>query len=116
MSDAPILAGMNRVDDIESATDFEKKHTPYVTAETAADRTIVTVKVGHWVSHPNEPDHFIQWIQVYADDLPIARFDLSPVAVDPTVTCVLNVAPGTKITAVEYCNLHGLWLSAALVA
>jgi superoxide reductase len=115
MSDSPALSGMNRVEDIENAGDFEKKHTPFITAEKTGDRTKVTVKVGHWVSHPNQPDHFIQWIEVYANDLPMARFDLTAVAVDPEVSCVLNVDAGTVVSAVESCNLHGLWAAAITV-
>lgn len=116
MSDAPVLSGVNHVDDIESASDFEKKHTPHVTCERADDRVKVTVKVGHWVAHPNVPDHFIQWIDVMAANVAVARFEFSAVAVDPFVTCVLDVDPGTPIAALENCNLHGLWLSETVPA
>lgn len=109
MNDAPVLAGINRVPDIDAASDFEKKHSPYIACERVEDRVQVTVKVGHWVAHPNQPDHFIEWIEVHAAGAPVARFDLSAVAVDPTVTCLLNVDPGTAIAATESCNLHGIW-------
>lgn len=116
MSDAPILSGLNHAESFDTATDFEKKHTPFVSAERADGAVLVTVEVGHWVAHPNQPDHFIEWIQVYANDLPVARFDLSAVVVAPRVTCVLDVDAGTKITAVSSCNLHGLWISDAVLA
>lgn len=109
MSDAPILGGLHRMEDLESADDFTKKHTPYVAAERDGDAVTITVKVGHWVSHPNQSDHFIEWIALMANNAPIARFDLSAVAVSPTVTAVLNLDPGTMVTAVESCNLHGIW-------
>ena len=109
MSDAPVLAGINRIEDIETADDFQKKHTPYVTAERIGEKTKVSVKVGHWVAHPNMPDHFIQWIKVYVGDSPVACFDLSAVAVEPEVTCLINAEPGARIWALENCNLHGLW-------
>jgi len=109
MSDAPILGPINRVTDLEAAGDFEKKHTPYLAVEQMGDAYLVTVKVGHYVSHPNQPDHFIEWIMLYADEAPIARFDLSAVAVHPSVTAIVAVDPGTTLTAVECCNLHGLW-------
>lgn len=109
MSDAPILGPMNRITDIDAADDFQKKHTPYVEALRMGDIVKVTVKVGHYVSHPNQPDHFIEWIMLYVGDSPIARFDLSPVVVDPEVTTTLRLDVGTKITAMEHCNLHGLW-------
>lgn len=111
MNDAPVFGGVNRVADIEAASDFEKKHTPFLSCERVDDRVIVDVKVGHWVPHPNMPDHFIQWIDVLADDLPVARFAMSAVAADPSCRCVLNVETGTRISAVENCNLHGLWFA-----
>lgn len=109
MSDAPIFGGMNQVADIEAASDFEKKHTPYIECERQGDQLTVRVKVGHYVAHPNQPDHFIQWIDVLAAGAPVARFEGSCVAAEPVVTCVLNVDSGTIIAAVENCNLHGLW-------
>lgn len=112
MSQAPVLGGINRIEDIDAADDFQKKHTPYVTAERAGDKTEVRVKVGHWVAHPNMPDHFIQWIQVYVDDAPVAFFDLSAVAVDPDVACVIDAEPSARIWALANCNLHGLWAGA----
>lgn len=111
MSDAPVLQGVNAVTDLGSAGDFEKKHTPYIECVREGDRVLVTVKVGHYVAHPNQPDHFIQWIAVHAAGAPVARFDLSAVAVEPTLTCVLDVDGGTKITAMESCNLHGIWVA-----
>lgn len=111
MSDAPILSGLNQVADLDAAGDFEKKHTPYISCERAGDVVRVTVKVGHYVAHPNMPDHFIEWIAVHAAGVPVARFDLSAVATDPEVTCVLRVEPGTPVAAMENCNLHGVWVA-----
>lgn len=109
MSDAPILSPVNQVADIEAAGDFEKKHTPYLAAETADGKTKISVAVGHYFPHPNQPDHYIQWIEVQADGNTIARFDLSPVATDPVVSVVADLDAGTTVRAIEYCNLHGLW-------
>lgn len=109
MSDAPILGPINHVTDLSAAGDFEKKHTPHIEVVNAAGKAIVTVTVGHAVPHPNQPDHFIAWIELYADGASIARFDLSPVATDPTVSVAVNADPGTVLRAVEHCNLHGLW-------
>lgn len=109
MSDAPILSPLNHIADLEGATDFERKHTPFITAERDGDSVNVRVKVGHYVSHPNQPDHYIQWIELSVEGVPIARFDLSPVATDPDVCVAVSVPSGTTLRAVEYCNLHGTW-------
>lgn len=109
MSDAPILSGINRVADPASAGDFENKHTPRLECARAGDTLTVHVTIGHGVPHPNQPDHFIEWIEVMVDDAPVARFSFGAVAADPDVTCVLNVAAGSRIGALSSCNLHGLW-------
>ncbi len=114
MSDAPILGPMNRAD-LANADDFQKKHTPYIATERTGDTVKVSVKVGHYVSHPNQPDHFIQWITLCVGDAPLVVFNLSPVAVDPEVSAVLRLDAGTTLTAVEYCNLHGLWAADIVV-
>jgi len=109
MSDAPVLGGLHRMEDFATADDFTKKHTPYVEAQRDGENVTVTVAVGHYVPHPNTADHFIEYIELLANDVPIARFDMSALAVDPKVTVHLKLDPETKLTALESCNLHGVW-------
>ena len=109
MSDAPVLEGVNLVEDFEAAGDFEKKHTPFIEMCGDGDEAAVCVTVGHEVPHPNEPGHFIDWIELYGNGAPIARFDLTPVATKPIVSIQVSVDAGTILRAVEHCNLHGLW-------
>lgn len=109
MSDAPILSGVTRIEDIEAASDFEKKHTPYVAAERVDGLLRVLVKVGHYVEHPNQPDHFIEWVDLLVNGLPVARATFGAVVAHPEVTLLIDVEPGSKLTAMESCNLHGLW-------
>jgi len=115
MSDAPILGGLHRAENLETADDFAKKHTPFIACERDGSVCTVTVEVGHYVAHPNMADHFIEYIEVHANDVPIARFDFSAVAVSPRITCVLNLDPDTKLTAYESCNLHGMWAADLMV-
>jgi len=109
MTDAPILGPVNHVVDLDTATDFEKKHTPHIDVSVIGSDTTVTVSVGRTVPHPNQPDHYITWIELYAGDAPIARFDLSPVATTPTVSVGVDLPEGTVVRAIEHCNMHGLW-------
>jgi len=115
MSDAPILGPLNLVDDLTAAGDFEKKHTPHIDVDEVDEGLLVTITVGWDVPHPNQPDHYITWIELLAGESPVARFDLSPVATAPVVSVVVNVDPGTVLRAIEHCNLHGLWAAEVTV-
>jgi superoxide reductase len=111
MPDAPILGPVNHVADLAQASDFEKKHTPHIEVKRTDGRLVIEVTVGWDVPHPNQPDHSITWIEIAADDAPIARFDLSPVVTAPVVSVAVDLDPGTVVRAVEHCNLHGLWVA-----
>ncbi len=115
MSDAPLLGGVNLITNLDAVTDFERKHTPYITAESVDGKTRVSVKVGHYVAHPNMADHFIGWITLLVGDAPIARFNLGAVASYPEVSVIVDLDPGTVVRAVESCNLHGLWAAEVTV-
>lgn len=97
------------VKDFDTADDFSKKHTPYITLERTGDEVVVNVEVGHEVAHPNVADHYITSIELYAGMTPIARLDLSPVVTDPKFCVPVSLPAGTVIRAVEHCNLHGWW-------
>lgn len=109
MSDASPIS-YTRVADFDGADDFTKKHTPYLTAERNGDKVVVSIEVGHEVPHPNQLDHFITYIELYAFMAPIARFDFAPGVSDPKVTIQCTLPPDTQLMAVEHCNLHGVWV------
>lgn len=111
MSELPILQPIHHVADLEAANDFERKHTPRVTVEKAEGKTLVTVEMGQYVAHPNEPGHFFDWIELYVGATPIARFSGAPGLVDPCVTVTLSAeeSAGLTISALASCNLHGIW-------
>jgi superoxide reductase len=84
----------------ENTVDAAKeKHVPVI-EKTAAG---LKVKVGS-VPHPMEASHYIEWIEVIADGQTYRKF-LNP-GEAPEATFELKA---DKITAREYCNLHGLW-------
>jgi superoxide reductase len=84
----------------ENGTDASKeKHVPVI--EKTKDG--LKVSVGS-IAHPMEEKHYIEWIELVADglayraflkpgDAPVAEFKVS----------------ASKVTAREYCNVHGLW-------
>lgn len=63
----------------------------------------VKVKVGE-VPHPMEEKHYIEWIEILADNK-IYRKYLNP-GDTPEATFMITA---DSITAREYCNLHGHW-------
>ena len=109
MGDAPVLGPITLVEDFDAADDFAKKHTPFIDSCGSESGAAVCITVGHEVPHPNQPDHFIDWIELQADGVPIARFDLTPVATAPRVSVAVEVPSGTVLRALESCNLHGVF-------
>jgi superoxide reductase len=87
---------------LENTTDAAKeKHVPVIEKTAAGFK----VKVGS-VAHPMEEKHYIEWIEVIADGQAYRKF-LNP-GEAPEATFELKAE---KVTAREYCNLHGLWKS-----
>ncbi|HOJ64748.1 MAG TPA: desulfoferrodoxin [Spirochaetota bacterium] len=86
----------------ENTVDAAKeKHVPVI--ETMEKG--IKVKVGS-VAHPMEEKHYIQWIELIADDVSYIKF-LKPGDAPEATFCI----KAEKISAREYCNLHGLWKS-----
>lgn len=76
-----------------------EKHLPVVEKSGAGYR----VKVGS-APHPMEEKHYIEWIELIADDKVYRRF-LRP---GEAPEAFFNVEAG-QVSARAYCNLHGLW-------
>ena len=85
---------------VENTVDAAKeKHVPVV--EKTADG--YKVSVGS-VTHPMEEKHYIMWIDLIADGVTYRKF-LKPGDAPAATFCI----KASKVTAREYCNLHGLW-------
>lgn len=88
----------------ENTVDAAKeKHVPVI----AIGENSITVTVGS-VAHPMEEAHNIEWIELLADGKSYRQF-LKPGAKPEAVFPVI----GKKVTAREYCNLHGHWKAEA---
>ncbi len=84
----------------ENTVDAAKeKHVPVI-EKTA---TGIKVKVGS-VPHPMEQAHYIEWIEIVADGKAYRKF-LNPGEAPEAIFEI----KADKVTAREYCNLHGLW-------
>ena len=76
-----------------------EKHVPVVEKTASGFK----VKVGS-LAHPMEEKHYIEWIEIIADGKAYRQF-LKPGGA-PEATFDVKAE---KVTAREYCNLHGLW-------
>ncbi|MDL2307721.1 desulfoferrodoxin [Desulfovibrio sp. OttesenSCG-928-C06] len=88
----------------EGSTDGAmEKHVPVI--EKTANG--YKVKVGS-VAHPMEESHWIEWIELLADGKSYRQF-LKPGQAPEAEFCI----KADKVTAREYCNLHGHWKAEA---
>ena len=79
-----------------------EKHVPVI--ETTA--STVQVKVGQ-VPHPMEEKHYIEWVEILTDGKTYRKY-LNP-GDKPEAEFKID---NERVTAREYCSVHGLWKSA----
>ncbi|MDR0623514.1 MAG: desulfoferrodoxin [Treponema sp.] len=82
-----------------SSGEAEEKHGPVIEKIAGG----YSVKIGS-VPHPMEERHYIQWIELFAGGVSFLRF-LKP-GDKPAAVFTVNAS---RVSAREYCNLHGLW-------
>ena len=100
--------------DPKNLTEMEKKHIPVIKVSRqcglvgpgCADAHI---KIGE-VLHVMEAGHYIMYIDVYLDYAFIARYHLTPEALNPVLGIHLKANSG-KLLALENCNIHGRWVA-----
>ena len=111
-----ILCGVNLPEDIDNMSEFEQKHFPVICAPDSVkkDETIcISVEVGNLKDHPNEPGHFIEWLELYCGETFLFRTGFSGSLSSPSVTIPVKLAHAEgPLKAYAKCNLHGLWESA----
>jgi len=101
---------MNTAENSNEAITNEK-HLPLITLEKLANgHTKVKVDVGGG-KHPNEMDHWIQWVELQVNGLFVARAEFSALITDPIAEFIVICKGSCKIGAVARCNKHGLWRS-----
>lgn len=79
-----------------------EKHVPYI--EEQANGYLV--KVGQNTKHPMISEHFIEFIELLVDDNLLYRKYLKA---GDEPEAFFQVPKGGKVSAREYCNIHGLW-------
>lgn len=98
--------------DEEKMSALEKKHTVIIDAPESVsegEEFEVTLRVGEYTEHPNEPGHFIEWMELYSGDTFLARLDLTPEKTDYVMKVTVSLDHAHPLRGRAKCNLHGLW-------
>ena len=92
----------------------ELKHTPLITLKEkdAKGYTHVEILVGQGgIIHPSTPDHWIDFIELYADGKLVGKSILEPEISRGTASFALKLDNVKELKAKAGCNLHGIWAS-----
>ena len=125
MAELPaLLTKVNQPADPKALTDLEKKHVPVIEAPDtvkAGQPFEVTVHVGKLLAHPNEPEHHVEYIELYKGYVFLARAALAGATTEPKVTFSIKLDPAIAaedgvLRAFEKCNMHGVWVSTKPIA
>lgn len=108
-----VLCGVRIPKDMTTLSELEQKHLPVISAKDKVKRDEefeVIIEVGKLRAHPNEPGHFIEWIELYSGDTFLFRVNLSGSLSNPKVTIPVKLTHAHgPLKAWAKCNLHGLW-------
>lgn len=92
----------------------ELKHTPLITLKEkdAKGYTLVEILVGQGgIIHPSTPDHWIDFIELYADGKLVGKSILEPEISRGAAIFGLKLDNIKELKAKAGCNLHGIWTS-----
>jgi len=108
-----ILCGVKIPKDPKVLTELEQKHIPVISSpdKVRRDQTFtVTVEVGKYKEHPNEPAHFIEWVELHSGDTFLFKVNLSGSLSYPKITVPVRLTHAHgPLKAWAKCNIHGLW-------
>ena len=128
---------MNDLSSTVKTADWKaEKHVPVIAAPASAKAGVpfdVEIDVGKEIPHPNTAQHHIVWIALHFvpdgsnTSIELGRTDFSahgaslsdspgPAATAPSARFRVSLSVPGVLHATAYCNLHGLWTSAAPIA
>ena len=90
----------------------ELKHSPLLTIKEkdAKGYTLVEITVGQGgIIHPSTPDHWIDFIELYADDKLVGKNTLEPEISRGATSFAVKLDNVKTLKAKSGCNLHGIW-------
>lgn len=98
--------------DAAKPTDFELKHLPQITIKDkdANGYTTVEITIGQGgIIHPSTPDHWIDFITLYADDKLVGKSTLEAEISRGVAAFAVKLDTVKTLTSKAGCNLHGIW-------
>ncbi len=110
-----VVMKMKTDDSTMSCCDLNMIHMPEQTADSTKEKHVPVIEktdAGYRVTvgstpHPMLENHWIQWIELVINGSRMIT-ELNP-GDDPSASFNCKHESGAKVTAREYCNLHGLW-------
>lgn len=103
----------------DNVRNYADKHSPVIICDEVAERDKpfrVTVRIGTKVKHPNAHEHHFEYIQLWNLETLVGEVKLqrasygdSPVHIEADFIFIPKVS--MRLTAIAYCNKHGLWKS-----
>ena len=115
---------INKYEDIsqierEAKKDYIDRHSAFVHCENeakAGEKFKVKVKVGDQYKHPDDPDHYIAWVQLWNGEKMLAKADFIEGALgnqpeNLEVDFYIVPKKNLKLIAHAFCTKHGLWQS-----
>jgi superoxide reductase len=115
---------INKYEDIskidrEAKKDYIDRHSAFIYCEKTAkadEKFKVKVKVGDQFPHPDDPDHFISYVQLWNGEKMLAQANftegaLGNIAQNLEVDFYIVPKKNLKLIAQAFCTKHGLWQS-----
>ena len=109
--DIDLFKQINRAKDPNKLQGLELGHVPQIKAPDAVKLGVpfeVEVRVGEKL-HEMIPTHYIDWVDLYADDIFLTKFILTPNLTQPICKVIVTINESATLRAIEHCNMHGLW-------
>ncbi len=109
--------------DKDAKKDYIDRHSAFVHCEktaTKGEKFKVKVQIGDEYMHPDDPDHFISWIQLWAGEKMLAQANFTEGALGNApnnleVDFYIVPTKNLKLTALAFCTKHGLWHSDEII-
>jgi superoxide reductase len=95
----------------------KEKHIPSIElmkGQGKGGKDLVEVVVGREAPHPNTPEHYIVWIQLFGvlkdgHILDLGRAVFKPGIDKPVYSVEIDGSQFNHLFSFSYCNLHGVW-------